>query len=62
MELKCADTSGPLIDLFFSVYKSLGYGFLERVYSNAMVMAGRKVGLEIKQDAPIRVSFEGCII
>ena len=29
--LKHAEVTGPLIDLFFHVYRKLGYGFLERV-------------------------------
>jgi GxxExxY protein len=59
MELKCAKTTGLLIDLFFSVYKRLGYGFTESLYSNAMVVAGRRLGLKIEQETMIRILFEG---
>ena len=59
MELKYAETTGPLIDLFFDVYKTLGYGFLERVYGKAMTVAGPRYGLTIKPEAKIRVFFEG---
>jgi len=62
MDLKYPETSGPLIDLFFEVYRSLGYGFLERVYANAMVLAGRELGLEIRQNVPICVSFQGSVV
>jgi GxxExxY protein len=61
-ELKHANVTGPLIELFYQVYLSLGYGFSERVYSNAMVIAGRKLGLDIAQEVPIRVYFEGSVI
>jgi GxxExxY protein len=59
MELKCSETTGPLIDLFFSVYKRLGYGFSEPLYSKAMVVAGRKLGLKIEQEVKISIFFEG---
>jgi GxxExxY protein len=62
MELIHAETTGPLIDLFFDVHHSLGHGFLERVYSNAMVVAGKRIGFDIKQDVPIQVRFEGTVV
>ncbi len=62
MELKHAETTGPLIELFFMVYRTLGYGFLEAVYANAMVVAGKRFGLDIKKKVPIRVAFEGIIV
>jgi hypothetical protein len=37
-DLKHADITGALIKLFYRVYVSLGYGFLERVYGNAMAI------------------------
>jgi GxxExxY protein len=61
-DLKHADITGPLIEIFYQVYRSLGYGFLERVYCNAMAVAGRKLGFEIALESPIRVHFEGSVI
>jgi len=61
MELMHEETTGPLIDLFFYVYRTLGFGFLERIYlnamSNAMVVAGKKRGLDIQPDFRINVHF-----
>ena len=62
MELKHAAVTDAVIGLFYQVYRTLGYGFLERVYANAMALAGRKRGLVIVQEAPIRVHFEGAVI
>jgi GxxExxY protein len=62
MDLIHAETTGPLIKLFFEVYCALGYGFLENVYANAMAVAGRKKGMDIRLNVPIRVGFEGVII
>jgi hypothetical protein len=53
MELLHAETTGPLIKLFFDVCQKLGYGLLERLYSNAMVVAGKRIGLQIIQNMPI---------
>jgi GxxExxY protein len=62
MELKHAEITGPLIDLFYLVYGTLGFGFLERVYLNAMIVAGKRFVLDIRKNYPIRVSFEGVIV
>jgi hypothetical protein len=59
VELKHAQITGPLIDLFFQVYGKLGYGFLEQVYMNSMTVAGKAFGLEIRKKYPIAsVSME----
>jgi GxxExxY protein len=57
-----AATTGPLLDAFFQVYRELGYGFLERVYANALAIAARALGLEIRQQVPIRVHYNGILI
>jgi GxxExxY protein len=62
MELIHRKITGPLIDLFFYIYRTLGFGFLERVYSNAMVVAGKNRGLDIQPHVPIHVHFDGAII
>ena len=62
MKLKHADITDAVIGLFYHVYRTLGYGFLEKVYGNAMALAGRKIGLEILQEEPIRVYFEGSVV
>jgi GxxExxY protein len=62
MELKHGEITGPLIDLFFLVYRTLGYGFLERVYANSMIVARNRFGLDIRKKHPITVHFEGVIV
>ncbi|HEJ83391.1 MAG TPA: GxxExxY protein, partial [Desulfobacteraceae bacterium] len=41
------------------VYNTLGYGFLEKVYENAMMIRFRKDGIPAVAQAPIRVLYEG---
>ena len=36
MELLHKELTGRIIKVFYSVYNELGYGFLERVYQNAL--------------------------
>ena len=44
------------------VHSKLGYGFLEKVYENAMMLLFRREGIQAKQQAPIKVCFEGEIV
>lgn len=36
MDLKLSDQTGEVIAAFYEVYNSLGYGFIENVYQNAL--------------------------
>ena len=42
-----------------NVHNSLGNGFLEKVYHNAMVLELRKMGLEVAYEKPISVYYDG---
>ena len=54
-----ADVTDLIIKGFYHVYNTLGYGFLEKVYENALAFTLRKRGLSVGQQRPIRVHFEG---
>ncbi len=41
------------------VHRKPGYGFLEKVYENAMMMLLRREGISAQQQAPITVYFDG---
>ncbi len=58
-ELKHANVTGPLKEIFYKVYGTLGYGFLEKVYANAMMIECRKAGLKVVAEVRIRVHYEG---
>ena len=51
----------PLISSMPStkVYNTLGYGFLEKVYENALAMELAARGHVVKQQLPIQVYYEG---
>ena len=46
-----------IIGAFFTVYNALGYGFLEKVYANALKLELERRGLKAKQEFPIVVRY-----
>lgn len=52
------EISDKIIKAFYNVYNSLGYGFLEKVYENAMMIELRKLGLNAQRQVPIKVFYE----
>ncbi len=53
------DITGKIIQAFYTVYNSLGHGFLEKVYENALVIELRKLGLLVEQQKKIEVFYNG---
>jgi GxxExxY protein len=47
-----------IIHAFYRVYNALGYGFLEKVYENAMAIELRKSGLRVESQKAIQVCYE----
>jgi GxxExxY protein len=62
MEFKHRDLSDKIINSFYEVYNKLGYGFLEKVYENALAHELRKRGFKVVQQAPIHVHYDGVIV
>jgi GxxExxY protein len=48
-----------IIKSFYKVYNTLGYGFLEKVYENALAFELEKNGLRVKIQENIKVFYEG---
>ncbi len=57
MKYKHSDLTAIIIECFYKVYNTLGYGFLEKVYENALLIELRKIGLSCKSQEPIRVYY-----
>jgi len=53
-----SDITGKILEAFYKVNNSLGYGFLEKVYENSMMIALRKLGLDVEQQKNIKVYYE----
>jgi GxxExxY protein len=56
------DFTEKAIGCAFKVANTLGSGFLEKVYENAMVLEIQKTGLEVKQQFPVQVKYDGVVI
>ncbi|EKD67145.1 MAG: hypothetical protein ACD_48C00579G0002 [uncultured bacterium] len=56
--IKHKQVSEQIIRAYYHVYNTLGYGFLEKVYENAMVITLQKFGLTGRRQVPIKVYFE----
>ena len=46
----------------FEVNRVLGYGFLEKIYENALLIELKKRGLNAKGQVPINVEYKGEIV
>ena len=51
-----------VIGCAFKVSNTLGTGFLEKVYQNALAYELRKSGLTVQQKFPIPVKYDGIIV
>ena len=51
-----------IIGCAFTVHNKLGPGFLEKVYENALRIELEKVGLRVKQQEPINVTYDGQVV
>jgi GxxExxY protein len=48
-----------IIKIFYKVYNSLGHGFLEKVYENAMIYELRNNGFLCESQRQIKVFYDG---
>jgi GxxExxY protein len=60
--IKYERETGLCIKAFYNVYNALGYGFLEKVYENAMLIEIRKFGLYGLTQVPIKVHYSGYLV
>lgn len=51
-----------IISAFYAAYNKLGYGFLQKVYENAMIIELQNQGIAAVQQAPIKVLYDGKVI
>lgn len=52
------ETTDKIIKAFYKVYNTLGYGFLERVYENALMIELQNSGLNVQKQVGINVFYE----
>ena len=56
--MKHGDITQVVLKSFYKVYNTLGYGFLERVYENALLIELRKQGVSARKQESIKVYYE----
>ena len=56
---KHTDLTEKIIQVFYKVYNTLGFGFLEKVYENAMFIELKEIGLFVEKQKRVKVFYEG---
>jgi GxxExxY protein len=50
--------TGLIIKAYYNVYNKLGYGFLEKVYENSLIVELEKFGLKCEKQKAIKVYYD----
>jgi len=56
------ELTGRILASAFTVHNTLGAGFLERVYANALVLELRRDSLKCAQEAALKVKYRGAVV
>jgi GxxExxY protein len=54
-----SDVTERIIGAYFEVYRDLGFGFLEAIYSNAIAVELDRRGMNVKREVPVEVVYAG---
>ena len=57
--MKHEELTEQIIKAFYKVYNTLGYGFLEKVYENALYIELSNMNFSVQKQQPIPVFYEG---
>ena len=60
--LEDEELTSKIIGCAYKVHKTLGSGFLEKVYENSLAIELRKIGLKVEQQIKIKVFYEGKVV
>ncbi len=61
-DFKYVELTEKIIEIYYRVYNKLGYGFLEKIYKNAMMIEFKKENISAVSQSAIRVLYEGEIV
>ena len=59
MDKRIDEITERIIGCCFKVHRSLGSGFLEKIYENALMIELERAGLRARQQSPVPVNYEG---
>jgi len=60
--LKHKELTEKIISIFYKVYNQLGYGFLEKVYENAMMIEFKAEDIPAVAQSPIKVLYKNELV
>ena len=60
--MKYADLTEEIIKAAYKVHNALGFGFLEKVYQNALMIELKRMGLKVSSEMPIKVYYRNEIV
>ena len=60
--MKHKGLTAKIIDCAYKVHRELGFGFLESVYQNALMIELLKAGLQAEREKKVLVTYEGQVI
>jgi len=61
-DFKYVELTEKIIEIYYRVYNKLGYGLLEKIYENAMMIEFKKENISAVSQSAIRVLYEGEIV
>jgi len=61
-DFKYVELTEKIIEIYYRVYNKLGYGFLEKIYENAMMIEFKKENISAVSQSAIKVLYEGEIV
>jgi len=56
------EITDSILKAYYDVYNQLGYGFLEKIYQNAMYFELKSLGYKVEAQKPIKVYFKNQLI
>jgi len=60
--MKHKELTEKIIGAAYTVYNILGWGFLEKVYENALAIELQKMGIKVTQQSPIKLLYKGDVV
>ena len=60
--MKYEELTSKIIECAFKVHNQLGFGFLENVYQNALIIELERAGLQPDKEKKIQVKYDGHIV
>lgn len=61
-EILHKELSESILKVFYDVYNELGYGFLEKVYQNAMYLELKSLGFKVEPKRQIKVYYKNEVV